>query len=141
MKDGKYAIPDETTSQEDKELLASIISEGSQEMSQLIQLCWNNGIIISGPCSGIKEFHKNPPVALHFGFIAQASIIDPLYNSLQTALPNINHLYRAENDLVRYDITYMLNNNKLSAQQSNEIFFIIKNQLQMELDNLKAIKH
>ena len=36
MKDGNYATPDETTSEEDKELLATIISEGSDEMKQLI---------------------------------------------------------------------------------------------------------
>ena len=29
MKNGNYAIPDENTSEEDKELLASIIAEGS----------------------------------------------------------------------------------------------------------------
>ena len=58
MKNGNYAVPDETTSLEDKELLAEIISEGSNEMKKLIVDCWNNGVKISGPCSGIKEYHK-----------------------------------------------------------------------------------
>jgi hypothetical protein len=136
MNNGKYAVPDETTSEEDKELLANIISEGSQELAQLIKLCWNNGIVISGPCSGIREFHDNPPFALHFGFKAQKDIIEPLYNSLQVLLPELNHMCREEKDLIRYDITYPLIGDELSIEQSNEIFSIIKNQLQIELDNL-----
>ena len=141
MKNGNYAIPDETTSEEDKELLANIISEGSQEMAQLILLCWNSGIVISGPCSGIREFHENLPFALHFSFKAQKDIIEPLYNSLQTELSALNHMYREENDLIRYDITYPLNGNGLSTQQSKKIFSIIKNQLQTVLDNSIIKKH
>ena len=139
--EGGYAVPDEKTSEEDKELLANIIAEGSIEMQNLILNCWRNNINISGPCSGIREFHENLPFALHFSFKAQKDIIEPLYNSLQTELSALNHMYREENDLIRYDITYPLNGNGLSTQQSNEIFSIIKNQLQTVLDNLIIKKY
>lgn len=137
MKNGKYAVPDETTSEEDKELLASIISEGSSEMAQLILLCWNNGIIISGPCSGIREFHDEAPIYLHFSFKAPKDIIDPLFMNLKETFPSFNHFYREERDLVRYDINYMLKDKELTVDESNEIFSIIKNQLQLEFDDIK----
>ena len=134
MKDGSYAIPDETTTDEDKELLANIISEGSSEMAQLILLCWNNGITISGPCSGIREFHDKPPISLHFSFKASKEIIDLLFNSLQSTLSTFHHMYRESNGLVRYDIDYFLEEKELSAKESNDIFAVIKNQLQNSLD-------
>ena len=140
MKDGKYAVPDETTSKEDKELLAIIISEGSSEMAQLIQICWDNGIDISGPCSGIRKFHDKPPFSLHFSFKGKKDIIDQLYHSLQSIFPSFNHMYREENGLIRYDIDYPLNGIELSVQQSDEIFSIIRNQLQKELNDNKAKK-
>lgn len=34
IKDGKYTVPDETTTEEDKEILANILSEGSKEMAR-----------------------------------------------------------------------------------------------------------
>ena len=64
-----------------------------------------------------------------------------LCNKEITELSALNHMYREENDLIRYDITYPLNGNRLSTQQSNEIFSIIKNQLQTVLDNLIIKKH
>ena len=148
MKNGNYAIPDENTSEEDKQLLAYIISEGSNEMAQLIQICWDNGIIISGPCSGIREFHNEPPVYLHFSFKAQKELIDSLYNNLKTKFPEFDHntdeYYKRingdYNGLVRYDISYNLRGKELTTVKSDEIFSIIKNQLQMELDNSKSKK-
>ncbi len=140
MKDGKYAIPDETTTEEDKKLLASIISEGSSEMAQLIELCWDNGIIISGPCSGIREFHDDPPFALHFSFKASKDIIDPLYSKLQDEFPTFDHMYRETNDLVRYDIDYFLEGKELTTEESDEIFSVIKDQLQLQLNNSKNKK-
>lgn len=141
MKDGKYAIPDETTTEEDKELLASVISEGSLEMAQLILLCWNNGIIISGPCSGIREFHNKPPFSLHFSFKASKDLIDPLFAILRETFPSFNHIYRKDNDLIRYDIDFPLNGMELTVDKSNEIFSIIRGQLQIVLDNSKEKKH
>ena len=141
MKDGKYAIPDETTTEEDKELLANIISEGSLEMAQLILLCWNNGIVISGPCSGIREFHNKPPFSLHFSFKASKDLIDPLFANMQETFPSFNHMYREDNGLIRYDIDYPLMGKELTVNESDEIFSIIRGQLQMKLDNIKSKKH
>ncbi len=138
MKNGKYAIPDETTTEEDKELLANIVSEGSIEMAQLILLCWNNGIIISGPCSGIREFHENSPFSLHFSFKASKDLINPLIACLQETFPEFKHMYREENGLIRYDIDYPLKGKELTVAESDEIFSIIKEQLHMGLDNLKG---
>lgn len=144
MKNGGYAIPDETTSEEDKELLANIISEGSTEMAQLIQLCWDNGIIISGPCSGIREFHDKPPVYLHFSFKTRKELIDPLYKNLQNIFPTFSHLYsedREDKNMVRYDISYSLDGKELSVTESDEIFSTIKNQLQFELESNRVKRH
>lgn len=141
MKNGKYAIPDETTTDEDKEILANIISEGSIEMAQLIVLCWNNGIIISGPCSGIREFHDEPPFSLHFSFKASRKLIEPLCANLQDTFPMFIHLCREDNGLIRYDITYPLEGKELTTIESDEIFFTIRNQLQIELNNSKSKKH
>ena len=140
MKDGKYAMPDETTTDEDKKLLASILSEGSPEMAELILLCWNNGIIISGPCSGIRKFHNKPPFSLHFSFKSSRDIIDPLYTDLQAIFPMFKHMYREDNNIIRYDIDYPLGEKELTVAESDEIFFILKSQLQVELDNLKNKK-
>ena len=137
MKNGKYATPDETTTEEDKELLANIISEGSIEMAQLIILCWNNGIIISGPCSGIREYHDKQPFSLHFSFKAEKDFIDPLYASLRNTFPTFNHLYREDHDLIRYDIDYPLEGKELTTAESDQIFSVIKAQVQIELDILK----
>lgn len=140
MKNGKYATPDETTTDEDKELLANIISEGSIEMAQLIILCWNNGIIISGPCSGIREYHDKQPFSLHFSFKASKDFIDPLYASLQGIFPKFNHMYREDYGLIRYDIDYPLEGKELTQAESNQIFSVIKAQVQIELDILKNAK-
>ena len=149
MKNGDYAIPDETTTEEDKELLANIISEGSSEMAQLILICWDNGIVISGPCSGIREFHNEPPFYLHFSFKAKKEFIDSLYNNLKNIFPEFNHgtdeysnrINGIYNGLVRYDISYILHGKELTTEESDAIFSIIKGQLQTELDNSKSKKY
>ena len=141
MKNGKYAIPDETTTEEDKELLANVISEGSSEMAQLILLCWNNGIIISGPCSGIRECHDKPPFSLHFSFKASKDLIDPLFANVRETFPTFKHMYREDKGLIRYDIDYFLEGKELTVTDSDEIFSAIKNQLQLTLDNSKTKKH
>ena len=141
MKNGNYAVPDETTTEEDKELLANIISEGSSEMAQLILLCWNNGIIISGPCSGIREFHDNPPFYLHFSFKASKDLIDPLFANIREIFPSFNHMYRENNGLVRYDIDYPLKGTELSTIEADRVFSVIKDQLKIVLDNYKTKKH
>lgn len=135
MKNGKYAVPDDTTSEEDKMLLAQIICEGSIEMAQLIILCWNNGITISGPCSGIKEFHQNQQIVLHFSFTASKELIEPLYQHLKEILPTFNHMCRQQEDSIRYDINYSLNGKELSKKESDQIFRTIRNQLSYELEN------
>lgn len=141
MKDGKYAAPDETTSDEDKELLANIISEGSKEMAQLIQICWDNEIGISGPCSGIREYHDEPPISLHFSFTGKKDIIQPLYHDLQSQYPEFKHLIREDNGSVKYDFDYVLNGKELSTEDSDMIFSVLKAQLQTELDNNEEKKH
>ena len=140
-KEGGYAVPDETTSEEDKQLLAAIISEGSSEMAQLILLCWDNGIIISGPCSGIREYHDEPPFSLHFAFIASKDFIDPLYNSLKDTFPTFDHMYRDKHNLIRYDISYVLKDKELSKEDSDKIFSIMREQVQSQLGSLEENKH
>lgn len=141
MKNGKYAVPDEKTSEEDKEMLAKIISEGSEEMAQLILLCWNNGITISGPCSGIKEFHNNPPHSLHFSFNGEKELIEPLHQRLSTLFPNFTHLCRNQNDTLRYDIDYPLNGMGLTTEQSNQIFSIIKEEFELIIGKEEIKRH
>ncbi len=141
MKDGKYAVPDETTSNEDKELLANIISEGSTEMEQLILLCWNNGVNISGPCSGISEFHNKPPHSLHFTFNGNKDLIEPLYQKLLITFPNFKHLCREQNNTIRYDIDYPLNGIELTTEQSNQIFSIIKEEFELEIGKDQIKRH
>ena len=141
MKDGKYAVPDEKTSEEDKKLLANIISEGSSEMEELILLCWDNGITISGPCSGIREFHSNPPYMLHFSFTGRKDLIGSLYQRLLIVFPNFNHLYRENDDNMRYDINYPLNGIELTTEQSNQIFSTIKEELKLEIEKSQIKKH
>ena len=141
MKDGNYAIPDDTTTTEDKELLAEIISEGSDEMKKLILMCWENGIGISGPCSGISEYHNNPPHSLHFSFISNKELIDELCNNLKTSFPTFTHRLREQMDNIRYDIDYILNGNGLTTDESNQIFAIIRKQLEYELEKSNQKKH
>ena len=141
MKNGKYAIPDETTSQEDKEMLARIISEGSTEMEQLILLCWNEGITISGPCSGIKEFHNKLPHSLHFSFNGRKDLIESLYQRLLIKFPNFIHLCREQNGTIRYDIDYPLKGVELTQEQSNQIFSIIREELELEIVKGQIKKH
>lgn len=80
-KSGGYAMPDDSTTYADKELLASIISEGSDEMKKLVLKCWENKIEIGGPCSGIKAFHSDDRMMwrTHFAFIGPQEIMYALY--------------------------------------------------------------
>lgn len=136
MKDGNYATPDETTSEEDKELLATIISEGSDEMKQLILTCWDNAIRISGPCSGIKEFHKKNPICLHFGMIGQNKILSLLYQRISAVYPGFNVYYREEDN--RLDINYSLKGKELTVIESNTLFEIIRKELESILMDQKG---
>ena len=122
MKDGNYAIPDETTSQEDKELLADIISEGSEELAKAMLISWDNGLIPAGPCSGIREYHNEVPRALHFGVKGPSDIILPLSEKLTNDLPEYHHLCREAGDMLRYDLDYFLNGKELTKEESNAIF-------------------
>lgn len=141
MKNGNYAIPDETTSEEDKELLASIISEGSDEMAKLIITCWDNGVGISGPCSGIREFHDEPPIYLHFAFIGDKELIDSLNQDLQEIYPSFDHHLREKNDNVRYDINYSLEGKDLSKKEADLVFSTMRQELTKELNISKSKKH
>lgn len=140
MKNGDYATPDETTSKEDKELLANIISEGSEELAQLILLCWDNNLKISGPCSGIRKFHEKQPFSLHFCLKAPMDIIEPLHKELQEIFPDFDHLVRVKEELARYDINYFLKGKELTQEESDSIFSIIRKQLELELENKKDNK-
>ena len=145
MKNGDYATPDENTSDNDKLLLAKIISEGSDEMVNLILKCWDNNIKISGPCSGIKEFHDNPPYRVHFAFISSENIIKPLYEDLKSLFPNCYHLYRDNNvEKIRYDFDYGFGNKELTKEEVDGIFKLINEHLDLVLqakqnDNEKTI--
>ncbi len=142
MQNGQYAIPNENTTEEDKILLAQTIAEGSDEMVKLILKCWENGIKISGPCSGITEFHSKKPYALHFTFIGDSELISKIYEEILAVFPNFNHLYRnnPSNNQDRYDINYVLPENGLTKAESDLIFLTINNQLDMVLQN-KAKRH
>ena len=139
--EGGYAIPDKNTSLSDKELLANIIAEGSDEMEKLIIKCWDNDIKISGPCSGIREFHENPPMYLHFAFIGPVEIIEPLHVEIESAFPNFNDYYRDPIDgIVRYDVSYILEGKELTKEESNAIFKVISEKLDIILDMYKEVK-
>lgn len=139
MKNGKYAVPDEQTSEEDKQLLANIIAEGSIEMANLILNCWKNNIEISGPCSGIREFHNKQPFSLHFSFAGPAEVIKPLHDSIKAIFPNFSHLLREKNNQVRYDINYFLDNKELTADEADQIFSVFNEQLNQVLESKKGL--
>lgn len=143
MKDGKYAIPDEHTTKEDKEMLADIIAEGSDELKRIILMCWDNGVVITGPCSGIREFHEQNPFALHLGIIADGEIIEPLYTKLQELLPDLSYMCRDNKGKIRFDMTLALEDRELSKEQSELIFGTVANELESLLninkDDKKAL--
>ncbi len=139
MKDGSYAIPDDNTSEEDKLMLAEIISEGSIEMEKLILNCWDNGIIISGPCSGIKEYHDSS-CNLHFSFIGNKELLYSLSRALKPIFPKFDHICREKNDITRYDINYYLDLG-ITREESNSIFRIINDQFLLELEKNKSKKN
>ena len=139
-KNDVYAVPDETTSEEDKELLAEIISEGSVELKKLLIDCWNNKIKIGGPCSGIKEFHD--PIEDHhlqFRFIGSEEFLIPLYTRIKEALPNLIHHIRINSD--EKDNYYSIHtDNSLTIEESNAIYAIIREQLQICLNHREEVK-
>ena len=139
MKDGNYVTPSSTTSQQDKEELATIISEESSELARLIVACWDNGFKISGPCSGITDAHTNAPFYLHFAVIAPAAIAEDLHSELSGCFPNFSHMLRgSENDEIRYDISYHFKNGKgLTVIESNAIFSVMNEKLELVLDKKK----
>ena len=116
MKDGDYAIPDETTSKEDKELLAEIISEGSEELAKAMIISWDNGLKPAGPCSGIKEYHKGDRVMIHFGVTGPSDVILPLSEKLSKELPEYSHLCREVGEMLRYDFDHHIKNNDLTKK-------------------------
>ena len=139
-KDGNYAVPDENTSREDKELLASIISEGSENLRNIILTCWENGITITGPCSGIREEHDEPPYSLHFGITSSKELASLVNQRLSEQLPNCNHLLRENPDnSYRYDLGLPLRSAgiELSKDQSEQIFKVIFDQLNNVLEENK----
>ena len=139
QKNGDYAVPDEKTTPEDRVLLASIIAEGSVQLRKIALMCWENGIRITGPCSGIKEFHDRMPFTLHLGIKAPIEIIDPLHKRLSELLPNLNYMIREDkDDLIRYDIDLPLNNKALTKDQSEQIFGVIYNELERILHPKKT---
>ena len=139
MKNGNYATPDEQTPQEDREMLAYIISEGSEEMQKLILNCWANGLKISGPCSAIREYHDKQPIALHFAFIGNTDLVNSICENIKTIFPSFEHLCRNKNNgETRYDIDYALNGKELTNDESNAIFKIFNEQFQAALDNEKS---
>ena len=143
-KDGGYAIPDENTTEEDKEMLAEAIAEGSSELAKLIITCWDNHIGISGPCSGILEYHPQdkPPVRTHFTIIASREIVEMLYNNMQMAFPDYEYLVRENsNGTVRFDIDYWLNGKVLTVEEADNIFLSIHEQLKIVLNMEKQNRY
>ncbi len=139
MKDGKYAVPDENTSVEDKRLLANAISEGSREMARLILTCWNNGIKIVGPCSGIRSEHKKQPTCLHFGFIGNSELVSKIYETIANTFPSYSHLYRElSSEESRYDLNYYLNGKELTKDEADTIFEVINLKLPIILENMES---
>lgn len=142
MKNGDYAIPDESTSEEDKDLLATIISEGSMEMKTLVLTCWNNNIKIGGPCSGILEFHKKNPVCLHFAMMAQQDIILPLSERLKKDYPGYNVLYRKGEERDRVDVNYSMGDRAITTIYADYIFKSIRKELEGVLQEQKdSVSH
>lgn len=136
MKAGRYAVPDDNTSEEDKELLANVISEGSIELERLILLCWDNGIAISGPCSGIDKYHSKQPVHLHFSCTASKELIDSLTQNLQAIFPNFGLMLRDMNGQTRLDIRFTTQNG-ITQEQSDAIFSVIRDNLEYEISKQK----
>lgn len=142
MKDGRYATPDEHTSEEDKELLSTIISEGSMEMKTLIEMCWNHNIKIGGPCSGIKEFHMKNPVCLHFAMIGNQKVLLPLYKRIDDDYPGFDVDYRREETGDRLDIAFSLKDKELTTKQSDVLFELIRKELESILiEQKKSTSH
>lgn len=137
MKDGDYAVPDELTTEEDKDLLATIIAEGSEQLKRIILMCWKNNIQVTGPCSGIREAHDYPPFSLHLGIVAPSEITTPLHSKLYERFPEFNYLSRAKGEKVRYDIHYFLSNIELTKEQSEQIFEHIANELEKVIEEAK----
>ena len=139
MKNGNYAIPNENTSLEDKELLASIIAECSNKLKDIILKCWNNNIIVSGPCSGIKEFHESNPISLHIGIMGPEEIIYYMQQTMQSIFPEFNHMVRESKGLIRYDMSYFLQGKELTTEQSDTIFGTFDEQLNILLNEQKGL--
>ncbi len=157
MGDDGYAVPTESTTLEDKRMLAEAIAEGSDEMVELILLCWENGINIAGPCSGIREAHdeNNPPYYLHFTFIAKKEVLEPLYAAIEEAFPLgdgekfpyfsclLREKSSLENDgLFRLDFSYSLGpvghvENYLNKEQADAIFAELKKRLESVLEEIR----
>ena len=129
--EGGYAVPDDKVSIEDKELLASIIAEGSEELAKIAVTCWNNNILISGPCSGIDEYHQDKDnVILHVSFIGPMEIIKPLYDRIKAIYPLYisDDLRLVKNGLTRIDIGYSVGKG-ITHEEANEIFRNIRREL------------
>ena len=139
MKDDNLAIPDEFTSEDDKLLLASIISEGSEELLKLILNCWENNIEISGPCSGIKEFHTKEPVIMQFGISSTPDTVLSLYEELARIMPDSYHLVKIEDGKIKYVFNHLLRENTLTKDESNQVFKIINDTLNYILRMQKQI--
>ena len=139
MKDGEYAKPDKTTSDEDKKLLAEIISEGSDEMAKLIIKCWDNNISISGPCSGIKAFHKNETYGPHFAFLTDNSTLKKLDTNLKNEFPDFYFLLRDQ----RLDFNYFTGDKELTKEEADQIFKkineILEKTLEIEKEDQKIV--
>ena len=103
LKDGKYATPDETTSLEDKEMLAKIIAEGSTELESIILLSWENALKVGGPCSGIREAHKNTPIYLHCAIIGDSERLNYLYEMIYPLYPDFVRLTPGNGGEIRFD--------------------------------------
>ena len=139
MKDNNLSIPDEFTSEDDKLLLASIISEGSEELLKLILNCWENNIEIAGPCSGIKEFHAKEPVIMRFGISSTPETVLSLYEELARIMPDSYHLVKIEDGKIKYVFNHLLRENTLTKDESNQVFKIINDTLNYILRMQKQI--
>ncbi len=121
----KYAVPNATTTEKDKRLLAEILCEGSDEMKLLILKCWDNGLKFDEACSCIKEHHAPDSkfYGLHFCFIGPQDKMSALCELLKNDFPE--PLLR-ENDkepgiTVRLDVHKSITRG-LTKEESDAVF-------------------
>ena len=79
--------------------------------------------------------------SLHFSFNGRKELIESLYQRLLIKFQNFINLCREQNGTIRYDIDYPLKGVELTQEQSNQIFSIIREELELEIVKRQIKKH